>query len=90
MAKFLPEYSARIPPAISVSASGESNGILDNSAGVTIIKERRRIIKPIKPQGPTVLPMGAAIIEDNEKTFETPSILNFQAILIIMIASGNS
>ena len=31
-----------------------------------------------------------AIIDDNEKTFATPSILNFQAILTIIIASGNS
>ena len=70
MARFLPEYSTSNPPAISVSASGESNGIFDNSAGVTIIKDKSRMIRPIKPNGPTEFHKGAAIIEDKEKTFE--------------------
>ena len=53
-------------------------------------KTKGPIINPIKPSGPTVLQMGAAIIEDKEKTFVTPSRLNFQAMLIIIIANGNS
>ena len=65
--------------------------ILDNSAGVTIINTKRSIAKPIKPSGPvTMFHIGLAAIVESAKTFSPPIWVNFHAILIIIIASGNS
>ena len=72
------------------TANWPSKGIFDSSAGVTIISAIKSTIKPMNPMGPAVLHIGADAIDDNANTLETPSILNFHAILIIIIARGNS